>query len=220
MLRVLNIKKEGDREEAKMLAREIVESQDFLVFPVKEDSYNLLGRICLEEKRGTEDSDCLKYFEESLKINDSYVNTYDSLIGYFLLKETGNDMLFVFGDGKIINEDRKSKLFDYINKSMNINNTRAVTFFYISVTEDLLGKKESAREWLRKALILIDNDNTLWGESKNLLRSYVYFKLASLRSDRGAMENDLNLAIKNNAGIKKEILELAQNNPEDLIFLS
>lgn len=216
MLRVLNIKKEGDREEAKMLAREIVESQDFLVFPVKEDSYNLLGRICLEEKRGTEDSDCLKYFEESLKINDSYVNTYDSLIGYFLLKETGNDMLFVFGDGKIINEDRKSKLFDYINKSMNINNSRAVTFFYISVTEDLLGKKESAREWLRKALILIDNDNTLWGESKNLLRSYVYFKLASLRSDRGAMENDLNLAIKNNAGIKKEILELAQNNPEDL----
>lgn len=216
MLRVLDIKKEIEREEAKIFASEIVKSQDFLVSPVKEDSYNLLGRICLVEKLGVDDSGCLKYFEESLKINDRYANTYDSLIRYFLIRETGNEILFVFNDKKIISDERKEVILGYIGNSMNINDNRALTFFYISTMEDLLGKKESAKEWLRKALILIDSDDTLWGESKNFLRARIYFKLASLRSDRGTMKADLNLAIKNNSEIKKEILQLAKNNPEDL----
>lgn len=80
MLRMLNIENLNDREKAKIFANEIVEIQGDLLSPVKEDSYNLLGRICLIEKTETKDGDCLKYFEKSLAINSNYSNTYDGLI--------------------------------------------------------------------------------------------------------------------------------------------
>jgi len=63
---------------------------------------------------------------------------------------------------------------------------------------------------------LVDNDNTLWGDTKNTVRAIVYFKLALFENQKQFMKIDLDLAIKNNSEIKDKILELASGNPNDL----
>lgn len=55
----------------------------------------------------------------------------------------------------------------------------------------------------------------MWGESKNVLRSIVYFKFALLGNQKQSIKIDLDLAIKNDAKIRERIIKLSQNNPKD-----
>jgi tetratricopeptide (TPR) repeat protein len=215
MWRVLDIDSSVDREKAKIFAKEIVDSKEILSSPIKEDSYNLLGRVCLIEKLGLDDGVCLKYFEDSLKINDKYTSTYDNLSSYYLDKMVSNDLFYVAVSDKTINDENIKMVLNYIGESMVINDTRAWPYIYSSVVNELIDQRGIAKDHLRKALVLVENDNTLWGETKNKVKAIIYFKLALLDSRKETIKVDLDLAIKNNSEIRTRLLELAQNNPKD-----
>jgi hypothetical protein len=63
---------------------------------------------------------------------------------------------------------------------------------------------------------LVDNDNTLWGETKNTVKAIIYFKLSLFENQKSFMKIDLDLAVQKNSEIKDRILELAKDNPDDL----
>lgn len=219
--RVLDIGIDAERTKAKTIANDIIKSNDLIQEPIKEDMYNLLGDICLFELKDNDTSkECLNYYLKSLEFNSKYPNTYDRLISYYLSPGLDDLSLFYILNKEKISKEQMAKAFEYITKDISTDNTRAIPFIYSSIVNELMGQKGTAKSHLQKALLLIDRDASAWGETKNIIKAIIYFKMASLENNSLIKNQLIKKSISIEPLIKENIKQLISQNPENISIKS